>query len=57
MLLGSPSSIYNKKSGDSYAEFQKGGGLEGRSAILIGRLISIFGGLMLVAIGLLIVLR
>ena len=57
MLLGSPSSIYNKKSGDSYAEFQKGWGLEGPSAILIGRLISIFGGLMLVAIGLLIVLR
>jgi|KBSMisStaDraftv2_1062788.scaffolds.fasta_scaffold555177_2 hypothetical protein len=57
MLLGSLSIICNKKSGDSYAEFQKGWGLEGRSAILVGRLISIFGGLMLVAIGLLIVLR
>ena len=57
LLLGSLSIVYNKKSGDSYAKFQKGWGLEGRTAILVGRLISIFGGLMFVAIGLLIVLH
>jgi hypothetical protein len=53
LLLGTISIIYNKRSADRYAEFQKGWGLEGRNGVVVGRLISILGGLMFVVIGLL----
>lgn len=56
-MLGALSIIYNKQGADRYAEFQKGWGLEGRTAILVGRLISILGGLLIIGIGLLIIVR
>ena len=57
LLLGTLSIIYNKQGAHSYAEFQKGWGLEGRSALLIGRLIGILGGLIFVGLGLLIIFK
>ena len=51
LLLGTISIIYNKRSADRFAEFQKGWGLEGHTAVVVGRLISILGGLMFVVVG------
>ncbi|HEX6716314.1 MAG TPA: hypothetical protein VF088_04350 [Pyrinomonadaceae bacterium] len=55
LILGTVSIIYNKQSGQSYAAFQKGWGLEGRTAIVVGRLIALIGGFLFMVIGLLIV--
>ena len=39
----------------SFAEFQKGWGLEGRTALLFGRSLCIVGGLILIGVGLLMI--
>jgi hypothetical protein len=57
LLLGSLSIIYNKAGANSYAEFQKGWGLEGQRAIFVGRLIGIMGGLLVAGLGLLMLLK
>jgi len=57
LLLGILSIFYNKRGAESYAEFQKGWGLERPRAILVGRLIGIFGGGMFVALGLFLILK
>jgi hypothetical protein len=57
LLLGILSIFFNKRGAVSYAEFQKGWGLEGPRAILVGRLIGIFGGAMFVALGLFLILK
>jgi hypothetical protein len=54
VLLGVLAIVYNKQNGKLYADFQKGWGLEGRTAVLVGRLIAFLGGLMFVVVGLLI---
>lgn len=57
VVLGVVSVIYNKAGAELYAEFQKGWGLQGRAAIVTGRLIGILGGLMFVALGIRLVLN
>jgi hypothetical protein len=57
LLLGALSIIYNKAGANSYAEFQKGWGLEGHRAIFVGRLIGILGGLILASLGLFMLLK
>lgn len=57
VLVGLLSIFYSKQGAESYAEFQKGWGLERRTAILAGRLIGIVGGLLFVGFGLLIILK
>lgn len=57
LLLGTLSIIYNKQGAHAYSEFQKGWGLEERTAILIGRLLGLLGGLLFVGLGLLIILK
>src|SRR5258705_10940204 len=57
MLVGLLSIFYYKQGAESYAEFQKGWGLERRTAILVGRLIGIVGGLLFVGFGLLIMVK
>jgi len=56
ILLGLFSIITNKRGAESYAEFQKGWGLQGNTALLVGRLLCIFGGLFLIGVGLLMIL-
>jgi len=55
VLFGVVCIVLNKRSGKMYAAFQKGWGL-GESAFTVGRLISIFGGVMAVIIGLIMIL-
>ena len=57
LLLGTLSIVYNKAGANSYAQFQKGWGLQGPTAILVGRLIGVIGGLMFAALGLFIITR
>jgi uncharacterized membrane protein len=52
ILIGVLSLVFNKQSAQMYVEFQKGWGLE-KNAYSVGRLISIFGGVFMVLIGLL----
>lgn len=57
ILLGSVSFVYNRQGAKSYVEFQKGWGLEGTTAFIIGRLLGIVGGLVMVGLGLFMILR
>ena len=52
ILIGVLSLVFNKQSAKMYVEFQKGWGLE-KNAYSMGRFISIFGGVFMVLIGLL----
>lgn len=54
VLWGVVSIVFNKRGGKWYAAFQKGWGL-GKSAFSVGRFISVFGGLMFVIIGLIMI--
>ena len=55
ILVGLLSIITHKEGTKSFVEFQKGWGLEGNTAVLFGRFLCIFGGLFLIALGLLMI--
>jgi len=57
LLFGAFSIIYYKQSAKSYAEFQKGWGLTERTALIVGRVIAVLGGLMLVGAGVLMIIK
>lgn len=57
ILLGFISIVYNRQGAKSYVEFQKGWGLEGTTAFIIGRLLGIVGGLGMMGVGLFVILR
>jgi hypothetical protein len=52
VLVGLISIITYKQGTQSFVEFQKDWGLQGRSAFLFGRFLTIVGGLMLIGVGL-----
>ena len=57
LLMGILSIFYNKQGAEGYVQFQNGWGLDRQRAILVGRLIGIFGGVMFIGIGLLLILK
>ena len=57
ILIGVLLIISNKRAGESCAEFQKGWGLEGHTAIVVDRLINVIGGLMFLGVGLLLLFK
>lgn len=57
ILLGSVSIVCNRQGAKSYVEFQKGWGLQGSTAFIIGRLLGIVGALVMVGVGLFAILR